>query len=138
VVICDPADSRRTICNATAGTPSPTEMCDLVDDDCDGMTDEGMLPGVGEVCGNALGTCQSGTFVGPHLREQVKDVCQRLGFESASGVTHTHGDRRLRPRRRQMDPAPRFSVFHGIVEQIREHLPEAFSEPRRRTSARRR
>ena len=43
--------------------PPQTEVCNGLDDDCDGMIDEGTLPGVGERCGNGLGTCRSGTFV---------------------------------------------------------------------------
>ena len=88
-----------------------------------------------DLLSDAQSQTQSGTLVGPNLREQVEDVRQRLGFESASGVTHTHCDRRLRPRRGQMDPAPRFSVLHSIVEQIRQYLPEAFwigIDPQRR------
>ena len=85
---------------------------------------------------DAQSQTQSGTLVGPNLREQVEDVRQRLGFESASGVTHTHSATVVsRPRRGQMDPAPRFSVLHSIVEQIRQDLPEAFwigVDPQRR------
>ena len=43
-------------------TPQP-EVCNGIDDNCNGMIDEGTLPGVGEKCGNGLGTCSSGTFV---------------------------------------------------------------------------
>ena len=56
-------------------TPSATrrrstpqqEVCNSLDDNCDGQIDNppagGMLPGVGEACGNGLGACQSGTIV---------------------------------------------------------------------------
>ena len=51
-----------TFCDAPTVTPQP-EVCNGIDDNCNGMIDEGTLPGVGEKCGNGLGTCSSGTFV---------------------------------------------------------------------------
>jgi MYXO-CTERM domain-containing protein len=61
ILACRP-DQAGTFCDAPTVMPQ-TEVCNGLDDDCDGMTDEGTLPGVGEMCGNGLGTCQSGTFV---------------------------------------------------------------------------
>ncbi len=40
-------------------TPQP-EVCNGIDDDCNGKVDDGMLPGVGEKCGNG---CSTGTFI---------------------------------------------------------------------------
>ncbi len=45
--------------NCTAASP-PTEVCNLVDDDCDGALDEGN-PGGGASCGSATGACVQGT-----------------------------------------------------------------------------
>jgi MYXO-CTERM domain-containing protein len=56
------ADGSGTFCDAPTITPQP-EVCNGLDDNCNGMIDEGTLPGVGEKCGNGLGTCQSGTFI---------------------------------------------------------------------------
>jgi hypothetical protein len=46
--------------SADACVPSGIEQCDGRDNDCDGMTDEGTLPGEGEPCGSDVGECTSG------------------------------------------------------------------------------
>ena len=51
-----------TVCSAPIITPQQ-EVCNGIDDNCDGQVDEGTLPGVGEKCGNGLGSCQSGTII---------------------------------------------------------------------------
>jgi MYXO-CTERM domain-containing protein len=56
------ADGTGTVCDAPTVTPQP-EVCNGIDDDCNGKVDDGMLPGVGEKCGNGLGSCSSGTYV---------------------------------------------------------------------------
>jgi MYXO-CTERM domain-containing protein len=56
------ANGSGTFCDAPTVTPQP-EVCNGIDDNCNGMIDEGTLPGVGERCGNGLGTCQAGTYV---------------------------------------------------------------------------
>ena len=65
ILVCNAAGTD-TICNAPTGTPQQ-EICNGIDDNCDGQTDNppagGMLPGVGEACGNGLGACQSGTII---------------------------------------------------------------------------
>lgn len=50
-----------TTCDAPSVTPQP-EVCNGIDDDCDGVIDEGTLPGVGQACGNGLGACKAGTI----------------------------------------------------------------------------
>jgi hypothetical protein len=49
-----------TICNAGATVPGD-EVCDGEDNDCDGMTDEAPLPGVGVMCGSPVGECRQGS-----------------------------------------------------------------------------
>ncbi len=65
ILVCNAAGTDTT-CNAPTGTPQQ-EICNGLDDNCDGQTDNppagGMLPGVGEACGNGLGACQSGTII---------------------------------------------------------------------------
>src|SRR5262245_46029711 len=69
------ADGSGTFCDAPTVMPQ-TEVCNGLDDDCDGMIDEGTLPGVGDKCGNGLGTCSSGTFV----CSMGKLVCNATGM----------------------------------------------------------
>ncbi|MHC4722339.1 MAG: MopE-related protein, partial [Planctomycetota bacterium] len=58
--ICDSeSPSGPTVCSAIAGTPTP-EVCNWLDDDCDGSTDEGgMWTDKGDVCSVGTGICQA-------------------------------------------------------------------------------
>src|SRR6185295_14258756 len=53
------ADGLGTTCNIT-DAPIGTEVCNGVDDNCNGMIDEGVLPGVGSECGVGAGNCTKG------------------------------------------------------------------------------
>jgi len=88
VMVCA-GNGQGTVCNAQPGSPTP-EQCNGADDDCDGLTDEGLgssctctpvaeicngrdddcdgnvdegqLPGVGDSCGQTIGACEPGTL----------------------------------------------------------------------------
>jgi MYXO-CTERM domain-containing protein len=77
ILACKP-DKSGTFCDAPTVTPQP-EVCNGIDDNCNGQIDEGTLPGVGEKCGNGLGTCQSGTFV----CQNGQLVCNATGMPMA-------------------------------------------------------
>ncbi|MCB9540070.1 MAG: thrombospondin type 3 repeat-containing protein [Myxococcales bacterium] len=58
-VVCGGAGA--TLCDATPGAPG-AELCNSVDDDCDGTVDEGL--GLGESCTEGVGACAAdGTIV---------------------------------------------------------------------------
>jgi hypothetical protein len=40
--------------------PTGTEECDGKDNDCNGLVDDGVLPGVGDLCANQMGQCAGG------------------------------------------------------------------------------
>ncbi|MDJ0785896.1 MAG: MopE-related protein [Myxococcota bacterium] len=59
-LVCS-GDGSGTVCDATPGTPQ-AEICDGLDNDCDGTSDEGN-PGGGGSCDTGLpGVCAPGTF----------------------------------------------------------------------------
>ncbi len=63
--ICDPGDpSGSAICNAAPGIPQGSETCNYLDDDCDGVVDNGYCDVNGKyytdnACGNCYTDCQA-------------------------------------------------------------------------------
>jgi len=62
VVVCNAAAPATTRCDAVAGTAAPVEACNLLDDTCDGTTDEDFVDGDGRyvrdtACGNCFTDC---------------------------------------------------------------------------------
>ena len=58
ILACN-ATGTGTFCDAPVVMPSP-EICNGLDDNCDGQIDNGPLPGVGVACGSGIGTCTAG------------------------------------------------------------------------------
>lgn len=68
-------------CAAVAGSPG-TEICNNLDDDCDGQTDEastGLCPATGQACNGGTCQCPTGQVV-------CGSSCQTLGGTCSAGV----------------------------------------------------
>lgn len=99
-IVCTP-DGTGTFCDAPKDVKGTAEVCNGLDDNCDGRTDEGTLPGTGEPCGADLGVCRAGTirclggkFVcegadvpgSKEICNAKDDDCNGIVDESVSGV----------------------------------------------------
>jgi hypothetical protein len=84
VTVCNPASpAGAPICDSPAGTPSPSEQCDYVDDDCDGATDEGFRTAAGiyntvAACGACGFDCNLG-WPGGAASYNVSPTCTVTG-----------------------------------------------------------
>jgi len=80
ILACN-ANGSGTFCDAPTVTPQP-EVCNGIDDDCNGKVDDGMLPGVGEKCGNGCSTgtfiCKNGQLVCSGTGTPMPEVCNGL------------------------------------------------------------
>ena len=79
-----------TICSATAGTAG-TEVCNGLDDNCNGLTDEGALwANMGTACTVGIGACRrSGVYLCNNSNPPAATVCSALagtgGAETCNG-----------------------------------------------------
>jgi uncharacterized protein (TIGR03382 family) len=60
---CDPGmyQCQMGMLKCVGGTGPQPETCDNKDNDCNGIVDDGTLPGVGAACGTGTGPCSGGT-----------------------------------------------------------------------------
>ncbi len=96
VLVCDGADATaQPVCDASPGTPSPLEVCDYTDDDCDGTVDNGYTDASGRYslvtsCGGCGIDCNNLWPGGPELYN-VAPVCStasgapRCDFDCVGG-----------------------------------------------------
>ncbi|MCB9525273.1 MAG: hypothetical protein H6702_18130 [Myxococcales bacterium] len=80
---CD--DNGGVACDARAGAPRP-ELCNGVDDNCDGQTDEGL--GLGEACEVGVGVCRAVGALACDAEGQVacSAVAGQAGAEACDGL----------------------------------------------------
>jgi hypothetical protein len=76
---CDDADPART----TSGA----EECNGRDDDCDGMTDEGLSRACTTACGSGTEACSGGTWRGCTARAPIDEVCDNGADDDCDGMT---------------------------------------------------
>jgi MYXO-CTERM domain-containing protein len=87
--LCNAAGGRT--CDAPVVTPQP-ELCNNIDDNCNGQVDEGTLPGVGVACGTSLGNCRAGVtqcvngkIICSTMTQPMNEICNGLD-DNCDGV----------------------------------------------------
>ena len=68
------ADGLSTSCNATPLPPKP-EICDGLDNDCNGQIDDGLVQTCSSSCGTGVEFCQAGQWVGCTAPKPDVEVC---------------------------------------------------------------
>jgi hypothetical protein len=58
--------------------PLPTEVCDAFDNDCDGDTDEDLVKSCSTACGTGIEVCMNGMWSGCTAKQPMPEICDGL------------------------------------------------------------
>jgi streptogramin lyase len=68
------ADGSGVQCSVSGGSPTP-EICDGIDNDCNGQIDDGLMRPCQTACGSGIETCNKGVWGGCTARQPQPETC---------------------------------------------------------------